>query len=105
MATNRKRKNVLRNEWPRVVWVRKRGRSQLCVDSRKAGFPAGKRKFFDILAEALAVAEQIARVKDNEGANSFVEINPSQRRDAAEALAALGDSGASLLDAARLFIR
>jgi integrase len=85
--------------------MRKRGRLQLCVDSRKTGFPAGRREFFDTPAEALAVAEQIAKQRDNEGAASFVEVDPSRRRDAAEALAVLEDSGASLLDAARLFVR
>ena len=105
MATSRKKKNILRDEWPRVLWTRKRGTLQLCVDSRKTGFVAGKREFFNTPAEALAVAEQIARQKDNEGAKSFAEVDPSQRRDAAEALAVLADCGGSLLDAARLFVR
>src|SRR6266403_956964 len=55
MATSTRQKNVLRNQWPRVLWMRKRGRLQLCVDSRKTGFPTGKREFFDTPAEALAV--------------------------------------------------
>lgn len=74
------------------------------VDSRKTGFAAGKREFCDTPAEALAIAEQIARQKDNEGAMSFAEIDPTQRRNAAEALAVLEGSGASLLDAARGFV-
>ena len=105
MGNNGTKKNVLRDEWPRVIWTRKRGRLQLCVDSRKTGFAAGRREFWDTPAEALAVAEQIAKQKDNEGARSFAEIDPSQRRDAAEALAVLEESGASLLDAARVFVR
>jgi site-specific recombinase XerC len=105
MATSTKKKNVLRYQWPRVLWIRKRGVLRLCVDSRKTGFPAGKREFWNTPAEALAVAEQIARQKDNEGAQSFAEVAPSQRRDAAEALAVLENSGGSLLDAARLFVR
>ena len=75
------------------------------VDSRKTGFAAGKREFCNTPAEALAVAEQMARQKDNEGAISFAEIDPTQRRAAAEALAVLEGSGASLLDAARSFVR
>src|SRR5271166_44271 len=99
----RKRK-LLRSEWPRVYWTPKRGRLRLVVDSRKTGFAAGRREFWDSEAEALASAELIARQKDNEGASSFAELEPAQRRDAAEALALLNDSG-TLLDAARVFIR
>lgn len=75
------------------------------VDSRKTGFAAGRREFCNTPAEALAVAEQVARQKDNDGAMSFAEIAPAQRRDATEALTVLEGSGASLLDAARGFVR
>jgi site-specific recombinase XerC len=99
-----RKKNILRDEWPRVLWVRVRGAPRLCVDSRKTGFPAGRREFWNTPAEALANAEEIARIKDNEGTSSFLELSPGQRRDAAEALAHLDGNG-SLLDAAMLFMR
>src|ERR1700747_3207574 len=105
MGKGRKKKNVLPDQWPRVVWTRKHGNLRLCVDSRKTGFAAGKREFWSTPADALASAPQSDRQKDNEGAMSFAEIEPAQRRDAAEALAVLEDSGASLLDAARVFVR
>jgi integrase len=92
--------NILRSRWPRVRRVIIRGNIRYLVDAR----PTGKREFFETPAEALAVAEQIARQKDNEGASSFTEVDPSRRRDAAEALAVLGNNG-SLLDAARMFVR
>jgi integrase len=73
------------------------------VDSRRSGFEPGKREFWETQAEAIASAEQIERTLHNEGASSFVELTPAQRRDAAEALALIGESG-SLLDAARCFV-
>lgn len=97
------KKRILRSDWPRVYWTPKRGRLQLCVDSRKTGFAAGRREFWDTAPEALASAEAIARVKDNEGAASFAELEPAERRDAAEALSLLNGRG-TLLDAARLFV-
>src|SRR5262249_51539767 len=97
-------KKVLRAEWPRVYWTPKNGRLQLCVDSRKTGFASGGREFWETPAEALASAEAIAKQKANEGAASFAELTPAQRRDAAEAIAHLDGAG-SLLDAARAFIR
>jgi integrase len=97
-------KNVVRDEWPRVTRVRIRGAHRLCVDSRKTGFPAGRREFWNTEAEALASAEAIARTKHNEGLSSFAELTPAERRDAAEALSLLAGAG-SLLDAARVFIR
>jgi hypothetical protein len=76
------------------------------VDSRKTGFAAGKREFCDTPAEALAIAEQIARQKDNEGAMSFAEIDPTQRRNAAEALAVLeGVEHPYLMRPAALFLK
>jgi len=98
-----KQKKVIRTQLPRVYWTPKNGRLALCVDSRKTGFAAGRREFWNTPAEALASAEAIARIKDNEGAASFAELDPAQRRDAAEALALLNGTG-SLLDAARLFL-
>jgi hypothetical protein len=96
---------VLRKVWPRVYQARNHGKIVFKIDSRKTGFAAGKREFRETAAEALAVAEQIARQKDKEGAASFAEVDPSERRDAAEAIAVLGNSGGSLLDAARMFVR
>jgi integrase len=97
--------NVLRKAWPRVYQAKNHGKTVFVIDSRKTGFAAGKREFRDTEAEALAVAAQTAKQKDNEGASSFAEVDPSQRRDAAEALAVLENSGGSLLDAARMFVR
>jgi hypothetical protein len=54
--------------------------------------------------DAMAVAERIAHQRKNEGAASFAELSPSERRDAAEALALLDGEG-TLLDAARLYVR
>jgi integrase len=99
-----KKKKVIRDQWPRVYWTPKRRVLRLCVDSRKTGFPAGKREFWNTEAEALASAQQIARIKENEGALSFLELTPAERRDAAEALALLNGSG-TLLDSARAFVR
>jgi integrase len=96
---------IIRKVWPRVYQVKNHGKTVFMIDSRKTGFGAGRREFRDTPAEALAVAEQVARQKDNDGAMSFAEIDPTQRRDAAEALAVLEGSGASLLDAARGFVR
>ena len=87
-----KLKKVIRDSWPRVYWTPKNGRLALCVDSRKTGFAAGRREFWNNSAEALASAEAIARIKDNEGASSFTELSPPQRRDAGEALAFLNGS-------------
>jgi integrase len=70
------------------------------VDAR----PSGGREFWNSSAEALASAEQIARQRANDGAAAFAELSPSDRRDAAEAIALLDGTG-PLLDAARAFIR
>jgi integrase len=78
---------------------------RLLVDSRQTGFASGKREFWETEAEALASAEQIAHQKTNEGALSFAELAPAQRRDAVEALALLDGTGATLLDAARVYVQ
>ena len=75
------------------------GHSRYLVDCR----PTGKRELWDNPADALAAAERIAKQRRNEGASSFAELSPSERRDAAEALALL-DGEATLLDAARAFV-
>jgi integrase len=99
-----RKKKVIRAEWPRIHWTPKDGKLVLCVDSRKTGFAKGGRQFWHSEAEALACAEQIARQKENEGASSFAELSPPQRRDAAEALAHLDGAG-TLLDASIAFMR
>jgi integrase len=96
---------VLRKSWPRVYRTHVHGKSRYVVDSRQTGFAAGRREYWKTSAEALASAELIAKTRSNEGAASFFELTPRHRRDAAEALALLEESGASLLDAARVFMR
>jgi hypothetical protein len=71
-----RKKKVIRTEWPRVYLTPKDGKLVWCVDSRKTGFSAGGRRFFHAPAEALAHAEQIERVKDNEGAIAFGQSTP-----------------------------
>jgi integrase len=73
------------------------------VDSRRTGFAQGGRTFFSSEAEAIATAEQIARIRENEGAAGFAELSPSERRDASEALAILSGFDATLVDCARHF--
>lgn len=94
------KKRVLRSTWPRVRRVIKNGRESYVVDTR----PIGGREFWSTLRDALASAERIAHQRANDGAASFDELSPSERRDAAEALALLDGEG-SLLDAVRLFVR
>src|SRR5271165_2354860 len=95
-----KKNTLLRKQWPRVRWEAKHGRRRLVVDSRAKDFPAGRREFWDTAAEALASAEQIARQRANDGAASFAELSPAERRDAAHALDILAGSGKNLVDAA-----
>jgi integrase len=74
------------------------------VDSRRTGFAEGGRSFYETLAEALATAEEIARIKENEGARGFAVLSPEERADASEAIAILAEAGyatSSLVDAAR----
>jgi hypothetical protein len=82
----------------------KRGQMVLCVDRRKSGFSAGRRRFWHTPAKALAYAEQIERTQANEGAAGFAELSSTERRDAAQALEVLNGAG-TLLDAAILFMR
>jgi integrase len=97
MAANKN--TILRKQWPRVRWQFNHGRRQVIVDAR----PTGRREFWNTPAEALASAEAIARQRANEGAASFAELEPAERRDAAEALSLLNGRG-TLLDAARAFV-
>jgi hypothetical protein len=94
------KKTLLRSTWPRVRKIQHHGRERFLVDCR----PTGKRELWDNPADALATAERIARQRANDGAASFAELSPAERRDAAEALALL-DGEATLLDAARAFVR
>jgi integrase len=100
----RKKKKVIRREWPRVYWTIKDEKPVLCVDSRKTGFSAGGRRFWHTPAEALAYAEQIERTNANEGAAGFAELSITERRDAAQALEVLNGAG-SLVEAAIAFMR
>lgn len=94
-------KKVLRSSWPRVRRVVHHGRERFMVDAR----PAGKRELWDDRADALASAEQIARQARNEGAASFAELLPAERRDAAQALSILDGTGMNLVDAASQLVR
>ena len=71
------------------------------VDAR----PTGKRELWDDHTDALASAEQIARQARNEGAASFAELSPAERRDAAHALSILNGTGMNLVDAASQLVR
>jgi integrase len=71
------------------------------VDAR----PTGKRELWDNRADALASAELIARQARNDGAASFVELSPAERRDAGQALAILDGTARTLVDAASHLVR
>ena len=93
------KKTLLRSAWPRVRRILHHGHERFLVDCR----PTGKRGLWDNPPDALAAAERIAHQRKNDGAASFAELNPSDRRDASEALAILPE-GVSLLDAARAYL-
>jgi integrase len=93
------KKNLLRSTWPRVRKILHHGHERFLVDCR----PVGKRELWDNAADAMAAAERIARQRANDGAASFAELSPSDRRDASEALSILPE-GVTLLDAARDFV-
>jgi integrase len=74
------------------------------VDSRRAGFSQSGRNFYETEAQAVAVAEQLERIRHEEGARGFAIISPKQRGDANEALAILAEyDGADLVSAARYY--
>src|SRR6516225_6281152 len=98
-------RKILRADWPRVRRETVRGKERFIVDSRQVGFRAGRREYWHNAAEAIAQAEAIARTRDTEGTSCFYELSPRERRDASEALSLLADYDASLLDAARVYIR
>lgn len=93
-------KKALRSKWPRVRKILHLGKERYLVDAR----PHGRRELWDNPADAVAAAERIAQQRAEDGATSFAELSPSDRRDAAEALAVL-EGQCSLLDAARAFVR
>jgi integrase len=103
--------SLIRKDWPRVRTVLENGRRQFIVDSRKTGFQAGRREFFERKELALQRARTIAAQVHQSGTLPLEELSPSQRRDAAEAIAALASfdealarSRSPLLDAARHYI-
>jgi integrase len=72
------------------------------VDARKAGFPKGKRSFYETEEQAVGVAEVLEVELLNHGARAFAELSPLQRKDAVEALQILEPFvGATLFKAAR----
>jgi integrase/nucleotide-binding universal stress UspA family protein len=100
----KKLSKVIREKWPRVYRTKSHDQERYMVDSRRAGFPQSGRAFYETEAEALAVAEQLALVRHEEGARGFSIISPEQRGDAAEALAILAEhDGADLVSAARFY--
>ena len=107
LAMPKRAKNwkLIRKDWPRVYSLIHHGNLRFITDSRKTGFAEGKREMWKSEAEALASAETIADQKQTHGTASFAELLPVERRDAAEALELLRGTGATLLDAARVFIR
>jgi integrase len=72
------------------------------VDARKAGFPKGKRSFYETEKQAIGVAEVLEVELLNHGARAFAELSPLQRKDAIEALLVLAPfPGTTLFKAAR----
>lgn len=72
------------------------------VDARRAGFPKGKRSFFQTPEEALGVAGVLEIELLNHGARAFAELSPLQRKDAIESLLVLEPfPGATLFKAAK----
>jgi integrase len=75
------------------------------VDARRAGFPKGKRSFYESMQEAVGVAETLEVELLNHGARAFAELSPLQRNDATEALQLLEPfEGATLFKAARHYV-
>jgi integrase len=97
------RKKPIRAKWPKVYPVVVHGRERFMVDSRRTGFSESRRTFHETRAEAIATAEQIERIMENEGAAGFADLSPEERRDAAEALAILAEYEGSLVTAARAY--
>jgi integrase len=95
----------LRAAWPTVRLVLNHGQWVHQVDSRKKGFAAGRRLFFQDAAEALASAETIAKARENEGAAAFSDLSVKERMDAGVALGILEQvPGSALTEAAQHFV-
>jgi integrase len=77
------------------------------VDARKAGFPKGRRSFYETAEGAIGVAEVLETELLNHGTRAFGELSPLQRKDAIDALALLSSSpkaDATLLEAVRHYV-
>src|SRR5260221_1878112 len=98
----KKTRKLILEKWPRVDRVHVHGRERFMVDARKAGFPKGKRTFYETEEQAIGVAEVLEVELLNHGARAFAELSPLQRKDAVEALQILEPmEGATLFKAAR----
>jgi integrase len=98
----KKARKLVREKWPRVYRVHVHGRERFMVDARKAGFPKGKRNFYETEEQAIGVAEVLEVELINLGARAFAELSPLQRKDAIEALQILQSfEDATLFKAAR----
>jgi integrase len=77
------------------------------VDARKAGFPNGRRSFYETAEEAIGVAEVLETELLNHGKRAFGELSPLQRKDSIDALALLSSSpkpDATLLEGIRHYV-
>ena len=87
---------VVRKAWPLVSIVQKNGRAMYQVDGR----PSAGRKFYTERAEALAFAEELARLK-GDGGTLALSMPAALRQDAIEAATILEPWGRSLAEAAK----
>lgn len=87
---------VIRKNWPTIVTAENHGRIVYRVDGR----PIAGRKFFTDRIEALAFAEELARLKGEGGAVALA-MPATLRQDALEAAEILEPWGRSLAEAAR----
>ena len=90
------RGKVVRKLWPSVAIVQKNGRAMYRVDGR----PNAGRKFYVERAEALAFAEELARLK-GDGGTVALSMPAALRQDAIEAAVILEPWGRSLAEAAK----
>lgn len=88
--------SVLRRSWPPVTITSNHNQTRYKVDGR----PIEGRKFFSTRAEALAYADELARLRD-EGGVLALNIPAELRAQAVEAAAILEGTGRDLVDAAR----
>ena len=87
---------VVRRAWPSVAIVAKNGRAMYRVDGR----PSAGRKFYAERAEAIAFAEELARLK-GDGGKVALSMPAELRQDAIEAATILEPWGRSLAEAAK----